>query len=73
MPKINISNDMLGKAYKAFEAYNWKQKKDRVQLFDLKRWLRVVQAIEDAKPRTLNGKQPADRKGWSKALHGNNP
>jgi hypothetical protein len=46
MPKINISNDYLGKAYKAFEAYNWKQKKDRLHTFDLKRWLKVVQAIE---------------------------
>jgi len=35
----------LGKAYKAFLTYNLHARKDRLGSFELKRWLRVVKAL----------------------------
>jgi len=43
----------IGKAYKAWLAYNHKAKQNRVESFDLNRWLNVIHA--------LNGKA---RDGW---------
>ena len=60
------TDEQLGKAYRAWEAYNFKQKKGRLESFELNRWLKVVEAVTGRK--TLNGKQPSDKKGWVKEL-----
>lgn len=45
----------IGKAYKAFLAYNFKAKTDRLKDFNLKRWLKVVKALEEKSPSGLRG------------------
>ncbi len=63
----------IGKAYRAFEAYNFKAKLNRLPTFELKRWLKVVKAIEGkplsrAKHGTASGRGKASRK-WSNAQY----
>ena len=55
------TTDELGKAYNAYMAYNFKAKTERLREFDLKRWLKVVRAMNG---QSLNGKS---KRKWSAA------
>jgi len=50
----------IGQAFKAYSAYNFKQKSNRVD-FDLVRWVKVVRAIRPS------GKQPAQKTDWARS------
>lgn len=54
-------SEEIGKAYLAYTAYNHKAKVARLKDFDLKRWMKVVKAIEGGKVPTYSRKA----KGWS--------
>lgn len=72
MPKApQLTDEELGKAYRAYEAYNFKHKAGRLDTFDLKRWLRVIRAISPRERPKVNGaqKQPDQKKGWIKQIH----
>ncbi len=68
-----METNQIGKAYKAWLAYNHKQKKDRLKDFNPKRWLKVVNAIEGVK--TLKSltkidypiRKPTPNKRWTPA------
>jgi hypothetical protein len=40
-----MTAEEIGQAYRAFSAFNWKAKRDRIARFDPQRWGRVVRAI----------------------------
>jgi hypothetical protein len=62
------TDDEIGKAYKAFSAYNFKYKSGRVE-FDLVRWIKVIRSISadiriaDTHPQE---KQPHSKTGWAR-------
>ena len=43
--KINPSDAELGQVIRAYTAYNYKEKGARLADFDLKRWLKVIRAL----------------------------
>ena len=49
-----MNDEDLGKAYKAFQAFNLNYKTGRITDFDPKRWLKVVRAI-------ITGRSPTKR------------
>jgi len=76
--KPTTNNEQLGQAYRAWEAYNWKQKHGRLGSFDLKRWLKVVRAIESTnqvapikrqKKLPPVGKTPEERRAYMRAWY----
>jgi len=40
-----MTNEELGQAYKAFQAFNLNYKSTRIEEFDPERWIKVVKAI----------------------------
>ncbi len=64
--------NQIGKAYKAFEAFNFKIKLGRLTNFDPARWIKVVNAIEGKKSTKLVNKigysierKPTPSKRWT--------
>ena len=60
-----MDHSEVGKAYTAYLAFNWKQR-DLLKDFNLKRWQKVVQAIEGKRfnSRGPNKPKPGSKK-WS--------
>jgi hypothetical protein len=57
----------IGRAYLAFMAYNHKAKRNRIGEFDLKRWSRVLEAVDGKSPGVARPKGLARKKyTWSK-------
>jgi len=55
----------IGQAFKAYSAYNFKQKSNRAE-FDLVRWVKVVRALKSGKlmAADIHLKQPSQRTDW---------
>ena len=62
---MQVSEMEIGKAFKAYSAYNFKEKKDRLKEFNLKRWVKVIRSLGETK--VTKGKQPQPAKRWSPA------
>ena len=58
---------LIGKAWIAFQAYNFKLKHNRMP-WELKRWVRVVEAIEAREPKAKGTWSAARRKKYAQTI-----
>lgn len=63
-----MDTNQIGKAYKAWIAFNYKEKLDRVKDFKPKRWLKVVKALEEKSlPKAPRRQLVKSSKKWTHA------
>ena len=68
---VGIKDEEIGQAFKAFKAYNYSAKSNRIVDFDLGRWLEVVKALNGQNRRPFlarkNGNLKGKKRVWSAA------
>ena len=70
-----VKDEEIGQAFKAFKAYNYSAKSNRIVNFDLGRWLEVVKAVngQSRKPflagKNGNLKVSVEKRAWTSAQH----
>ena len=62
----NIKDEEIGQAFKAYKAYNYSAKSNRIVDFDLGRWLEVVKALNGQNRRPFLAGKNGNLEGYMK-------